>query len=297
MTTDPFGRRADVALEPEFLHDAIRRFLDEDIGPGDATTALVVSPDATAAASIVARAGCVVAGLPVAAAVFRHLDPSVTFAAVARDGAAVAAGSLLARLHGPARPILTGERLALNLLQRLSGIATVTRRYVDVVAGTGASVSDTRKTTPGLRAFEKYAVRMGGGRNHRFGLHDGILIKDNHVAVAGGIEQALRAALARRHSAMPVQLEVDSIEQLEVALDVGVAAVLLDNMTPETTAAAVRRIRAHPNGAACWIESSGGITLENIRAHAEAGVDTISVGALTHSAPSVDIALDFDAQM
>jgi nicotinate-nucleotide pyrophosphorylase (carboxylating) len=295
MTIDPFDQRPTVALDPDFIRTAIRRFLEEDIGPGDATTSRVVPPGANAAGTIVARERCVVAGLPLADAVFRELDPTVSVEHLAADGEAVEAGAPLARLRGPAAPILTGERLALNLLQRLSGVATMTRRYVDAVADTAASVSDTRKTTPGLRLFEKYAVRMGGGRNHRLGLHDGILIKDNHVAVAGGIEQALRAALAPPDTCGPVQIEVGSLEQLDAALAVGVDAILLDNLPPDTVAAAVARIRAHPKGASCWIEASGGITLANIRAYAQAGVDTISVGALTHSAPSVDIALDFDA--
>jgi nicotinate-nucleotide pyrophosphorylase (carboxylating) len=295
MTIDPFDQRPTVALDPDFVRTAIRRFLEEDIGPGDATTSRVVPPGANAAGTIVARERCVVAGLPLADAVFKELDPTVSVEHLAADGEAVEAGTALARLRGPAAPILTGERLALNLLQRLSGVATMTRRYVDQVAGTSASVSDTRKTTPGLRVFEKYAVRMGGGRNHRLGLHDGILIKDNHIAVAGGIEQALRAALARPDACGPVQIEVGSLEQLDAALAVGVDGVLLDNLPPETVAVAVARIRAHPSGASCWIEASGRITLANIRAYAQAGVDTISVGALTHSAPSVDIALDFDA--
>jgi len=295
MTIDPFDQRVTVALDPDFICTAVRRFLEEDVGPGDATTSRVVPPGANAAGTIVTRERCVVAGLPLADAVFRELDPTVSVELLAADGDAVGAGTALARLRGPAAPILTGERLGLNLLQRLSGVATMTRRYVDAVAGTRASVSDTRKTTPGLRMFEKYAVRMGGGRNHRLGLHDGILIKDNHIAVAGGIEQALRAALARPDTCGPVQIEVGSLEQLDAALAVGVDAILLDNLPPETVAVAVARIRAHPGGGSCWIEASGGITLANIRAYAEAGVDTISVGALTHSAPSVDIALDFDA--
>jgi nicotinate-nucleotide pyrophosphorylase (carboxylating) len=298
MSVDPFAGRPPLTLDPESTTAAIRQFLAEDVGTGDATTARLAPPDARAAGSIVARETCIVAGLPLAEAVFRELDPAVAFEAVARDGDAVAAGAALARLCGPAAPILTGERLALNLLQRLSGIATVTRLFVTAVAGTGATISDTRKTTPGLRLFEKYAVRMGGGRNHRFRLDDAVLIKDNHVAVAGGIERALELAKACEPgtSRVPVQLEVDSLEQLDAALDAGIDAVLLDNMPPETVAAAVARIRAHPAGAACWIEASGGITLPNVRAYGEAGVDTISVGALTHSAPSEDIALDFDAR-
>jgi nicotinate-nucleotide pyrophosphorylase (carboxylating) len=296
MTSDPYLRPdIDRSLDPEFVRQEIRRFLAEDVGRGDVTTARVVPSGRTAAGWIVARQACSLAGLPLARAVFRELDPDVTVRAEAGDGDRVPAGTRLARLDGLAAPLLAGERVALNLLQRLSGVATVTRRYADALAGTGASVSDTRKTTPGLRVFEKYAVRMGGGRNHRFGLFDAVLIKDNHVVAAGGIAAALRAAKASPVQGVPVQLEVDSIEQLDEALGVGLDAVLLDNMPPERVAAAVDRIRRHPHGAACWIEASGGITLDNVRAYGLAGVDTVSVGALTHSAPAVDIALDFDA--
>jgi nicotinate-nucleotide pyrophosphorylase (carboxylating) len=294
MTIDPY-RHSQPALDADVVRGEIRRFLAEDVGAGDITTARVVPPGATAGAWIVARQACCVAGLPFAQAVFEELDPRITFRPEVEDGACVPAASRLARLEGPAAPMLTGERLALNLLQRLSGVATATRRYADALAGTGASVSDTRKTTPGLRVFEKYAVRAGGGRNHRLGLFDAILIKDNHVAAAGGIGPALRAATAAPLHGRPVQLEVDSIEQLDEALAIGLDAVLLDNMSPDRVAAAVARIRQHARGGTCWIEASGGITLENVRAYGLAGADTVSVGALTHSAPSVDIALDFDA--
>jgi len=242
----------------------------------------------------VAREACVVAGSPIARAVFHAMDPSIEVVLQAADGDAVASGAVLIRVNGPAAPILTGERVALNLVQRLSGIATMTRRYVDAVRGTGASVSDTRKTTPGLRVFEKYAVHAGGGRNHRMGLFDAILIKDNHRAIAGGPAAAVTAARHTGGAGMPVQIEVDTLEELAQVLDLGVEAVLLDNMTPAQVAEAVRAARAHPRGRACWIEASGGITLATIRAYAEAGVDTISVGALTHSAPAVDIALDLE---
>jgi nicotinate-nucleotide pyrophosphorylase (carboxylating) len=279
-------------LDPAFVAAEVRRFLAEDVGAGDVTTDLVVPPGARAAALIVAREPCVVAGLDAAAAVYAALDPAVSFERLAADGDQVPAGAPIGRVEGPARPILTGERLALNLLQRLSGVATVTRRYVNAVAGTKASVSDTRKTTPGLRMLEKEAVRLGGGRNHRIGLYDGILVKDNHLVAAGGIRAAVAAARAGT-PALPVQVEVDSLAQLDEALDAGVDAVLLDNMPPARVAEAVARIRAHPGGGGCWIEASGGITFETVRAYAEAGVDTISVGALTHSAPAVDIGLDF----
>jgi len=285
----------DAGLDPAFVRAELRRFLAEDIGSGDITTAWTVPAGKTAGAWIVAREACVVAGLPVAAAVFTELDAGVVAEAWVDDGARVGRATRLMRLSGAAAPILSGERLALNLLQRLSGVATVTRRYVDAVAGTRASVSDTRKTTPGLRLFEKYAVRVGGGRNHRFGLYDAVLIKDNHVAAAGGVPAALQAVAARRAGDVVIQVEVDSLAQLTEALDAGARALLLDNMTPADTAVAVGAVRSRPHGDTVWIESSGGITLANIRAYAEAGVDTISVGALTHSAPSVDIALDFDS--
>jgi nicotinate-nucleotide pyrophosphorylase (carboxylating) len=291
MARDPFPRRGPALDAAELEHD-IRRFLREDVGSGDVTTASVVAPDTRASGMIVAREACTVAGIDIAGRVFAAVDPAIAYVAAVSDGSQVAAGAALASLDGPAAGILTGERLALNLLQRLSGIATVTRRYVAAIAGTAASVSDTRKTTPGLRALEKYAVHAGGGRNHRFGLYDAVLIKDNHLAAAGGMTPAIRGARAGLSPAMPVQVEVDTLEQLREALDLGVEAVLLDNMTPALVAQAVRLTRAHPRGGTCWLEASGGITLATIRAYAEAGVDTISVGALTHAAPSVDISLD-----
>jgi len=294
MAQDPFNLHAHARLDDAFVAREVRRFLAEDVGRGDVTTDRVVSRAARARGSMVAREACVVAGLQIARVVFHAVDPSIEVSLQAADGDAAASGTVLIRLEGPAAPILTGERVALNLLQRLSGIATITRRYVDAVRGTGASVSDTRKTTPGLRAFEKYAVRVGGGRNHRMGLSDAILIKDNHRAIAGGPAAAIAAARRTGGAGMPVQIEVDTLDELAQVLDLGVEAVLLDNMTPAKVADAVRTARAHPRGRACWIEASGGITLATIRAYAEAGVDTISVGALTHSAPAVDIALDLE---
>ena len=294
MTIDPFAPTAIGNLDPQVVRREVRRFLDEDVGHGDLTTERVVPAGATARGWIVTREPCVVAGLEIARAVFLELDVRLVVEAQVADGARVRARARLVRLHGRAAPILTGERLALNLLQRLSGVASLTRRYVDAIEGTGASVSDTRKTTPGLRLFEKYAVRVGGGRNHRMGLFDAILIKDNHLAVGGGLAHVLEAARAGNVASRPVQVEIESPAQVSEALAHGVDAVLLDNMAPEAVAEAVRLVRAHPRGRACWIEASGGITLANIRAYAEAGVDTISVGALTHSAPSVDIGLDLD---
>lgn len=293
MTPDPLGPAARLGLDPAFIRAQIARFLAEDVGGGDVTTATVVSASASGRGRIVAREACVVAGLDLAREVFAQLDARVAFSPRAADGEAVAAGSTLVELTGPAAPILTGERLALNVLQRLSGIATITRRYVDAIAGTGATVSDTRKTTPGLRLLEKYAVHAGGGRNHRIGLFDAILVKDNHIVAAGGLDAVLEA-LTLAHPGVPAQVEVDSLAQLGRVIGSGVRAVLLDNMEPAVVAEAVRLVRAAPDGARCWIEASGGVTIATIRAYAEAGVDTISVGALTHSAPSVDLAIDFD---
>lgn len=296
MTADPFRRSGVTDLDPEMIRREIQRFLHEDVGTGDVTTERLVPPESTGRGRIIAHQACVVAGVHLAQAVFLELDDTLIFESLVLEGAQVAAGTKLVSLDGRMAPILTGERLALNLLQHLSGVATATRRYVNAVAGTAVSVSDTRKTTPGLRLFEKYAVRMGGGRNHRMGLFDAVLIKDNHIVAAGGVARAIRAARDRAQSFVPIQVEIDTPDDLAVALDCGVDAVLLDNMTPEQVAASVATIRAHPRGAACWIEASGGITVQSIRAFAETGVDTISVGALTHSAPAVDIALDLESR-
>ena len=294
MTPDPLGPTAAPSLDLDAARLEVRRFLQEDVGPGDETTRRTIPPDLAGHGTIVAREAVVVAGLDLARLVFEEVEPRVRFSPLVAEGTLVDRGTPLVSLDGPIAGILTGERVALNLLQRLSGIATLTRRYVDAIAGTGATVSDTRKTTPGLRRFEKYAVRVGGGRNHRIGLFDAVLIKDNHVAACGGIAEAMAAVTSAQGPRIPVQIEVDSLTELSDALAAGATAVLLDNMAPSQIAAAVRIVRAHPNGAACWIEASGGITLRDIRAYAQAGVDTISVGALTHSSPSVDIALDLD---
>jgi nicotinate-nucleotide pyrophosphorylase (carboxylating) len=292
MAQDPFNVRRHAWLDAVCVEREVRRFLAEDVGRGDVTSERVVPRAARASAAMVARQACVVAGLPLARAVFLAVDPEIAVTDIASDGDGVAAGAVLARVEGPAGPILTAERVALNLVQRLSGIATLTRAYVDAIAGTGACVSDTRKTTPGLRVFEKYAVHVGGGRNHRCGLYDAILIKDNHRAIAGGAAAAVTAARQANGIVMPIQVEIDALADLPRVFELGVEAVLLDNMTPLQVAEAVKLARSHPRGRDCWVEASGGITLETIRAYAEAGVDTISVGALTHSAPAVDIALD-----
>jgi nicotinate-nucleotide pyrophosphorylase (carboxylating) len=279
-------------MDLDWLKSEIRRYLEEDIGSGDVTTARVVPKDAVTRGWLVARKDCVVAGIELARLVFSELDANIGFITVIPDGGFALADSRIACIEGTAAPMLTGERTALNLLQRLSGIATLTRRYVEAVAGTGAQILDTRKTTPGLRQLEKYAVRAGGGWNHRAGLYDAVLIKDNHIAIAGSAQEALRRA--KLGSGIPIQIEVDNLDQLRTVLELGVDAVLLDNMAPHQVAEAMRMIRSHPLGQACRTEASGGIALQNVRAYAEAGVDCISIGALTHSAPAADIALDFE---
>lgn len=269
----------------------MRRALDEDVGWGDVTTQALVPADVRAEGRFVLREPGVVAGLPVAAAVFAALAADVRWQPAVEDGAELAAGALLATVEGPAAAVLTGERVALNYLQRLSGIATLTARYTQALAGTKARLVDTRKTTPGQRLLEKYAVRRGGGSNHRFCLSDGVLIKDNHIAIlaAQGVpltEVVRRARAAAPHS-LRVEVEVDNLEQIEPALAGGADIILLDNMPPPVLAAAVQLISDR-----ALTEASGGITLDTIRACAEAGVDLISVGALTHSARALDIGLD-----
>lgn len=286
-------RSRDSAASLEFLAEPlIRAALLEDIGHGgDLTTEAIVSPERTASGRFVARRSGVIAGLPIAKRVFAQLDDRVELIASAGDGDRVDAGTLLAQVRGGARALLTGERTALNFLCRLSGIATATRELVDLVDGTHARVADTRKTTPGLRALEKYAVRCGGGSNHRFGLDDAVLIKDNHLALAGSIHAAVLAARARAGHMIKIEVEVDSLEQLREALEERIDAVLLDNMSPAQLGEAVRIV-----GRRVLTEASGGITRDNIAEVARSGVDLISVGALTHSAPALDIGLDVELQ-
>ena len=241
-------------------------------------------------AVIAARKSGVIAGLPLAEAAFRALDPNVTFDIRFHDGDACKPGDMIAKVSGNARALLTAERVALNYLGRLSGIATMTRQYVDAIRGTKARIVDTRKTTPGLRAFEKYAVRCGGGFNHRTGLFDAILIKDNHIVAAGGLSKAIEAARAASGHMVKLEVEVDTLEQLDEVLRHKVDAVLLDNMTPALLAKAVAKIAGK-----CLAEASGGVNLSTVRQIAETGVDLISAGALTHSAPVLDLGLDFQA--
>ena len=261
--------------------------LREDVGRGDRTTGLLVPSGHRCRAELLLEEPGVVCGAHVAAAVFATLDRRVEFRTTLEDGTYVdGAPAAVAELTGPAAAILTGERTALNLVGRLCGIATLTRRYVDEVAGTGVTILDTRKTTPGLRALEKYAVRCGGGANHRFGLDDAILVKENHLRIAGGIGAAV-GLLAGRTDGLTVEVEAETLEQVAEALACGVDRILLDNMTPEQVAEAVRLT----NGRAA-LEASGGITLETIRSFAETGVDFISVGALTHAARSLRVSLE-----
>jgi len=274
---------------PEALTEKIvARALEEDVGLGDVTTLAVVPPDQEARAEVIARRSGVVAGLPVMEIVFSSVDPDVQFEALVEDGTQVIGGEVVAQVVGEARSLLTAERTALNFLQRLSGIATLTTEYVGALAGTKAQILDTRKTTPGLRLLEKYAVEVGGGRNHRFGLFDGILIKDNHIAAAGGISAAVSRARASAHHLLKIEVEVTDLRELEEALSARADVVMLDNMSPQDVRRAVQTVAGR-----ALVEVSGGVTLETVRAYAESGADFISVGALTHSAPAVDFSLEF----
>lgn len=283
-------RRFDATLPPTLVSRAVEAALAEDLGlAGDLTTDATIPPDAMARGVIAARKPGVIAGLTVAEATFRTLDPAVTFEIVTPDGERIAPKGIAARVSGRARALLTAERVALNLMGRMSGIATLTRAYVDRIAGTRAHIIDTRKTTPGLRAFEKYAVRAGGGMNHRVGLFDAILIKDNHIVAAGGVAAAIEAARARAGHMVKIEVEVDTFDQLDEVLKHEVDAVLLDNMTPDQLREAVHRVAGR-----AITEASGGVTLDTVRAIADSGVDLISSGALTHSAPVLDLGLDFE---
>lgn len=270
-----------------------RAALEEDLGRGDVTSAATVPEDARARGRFVAKQELVVSGLEAARAVFHEAGGGeMGFSALAEEGERVAAGSVLAEVEGYARPMLAAERVALNLLMRLCGVATLTGRYAEAVSGTGARIADTRKTTPGLRRLEKAAVRAGGGTNHRFGLDDGVLIKDNHLALAGGVAEAVRRARANAPHLLKIEVEVESLEELREALDAGADAILLDNMTPEEVRRCAELARRRDPGV--LLEVSGGISLGNVRAYAEAGPDLISVGALTHSAPAADISLEIE---
>jgi nicotinate-nucleotide pyrophosphorylase (carboxylating) len=268
---------------------AVEAALEEDLGAaGDITTDATIPVNAKGEAAIVAREAGVIAGLDLAAQAFLFLDPDVKFSPLVSDGELVKQGAKIAKIAGKTRAILTAERTALNFLGHLSGVATLTSRFVEAVAGTGARIACTRKTTPGLRALEKYAIRMGGGVNHRFGLYDGVLIKDNHIAAAGGIGNALRALGSRAGHMVRIEVEVDNLDQLKEALRFPIDAVLLDNMDVPTLKRAVAMV-----GGRVTTEASGGVRLETVRKIAETGIDLISAGALTHSARRLDLSLEW----
>jgi len=266
----------------------VRTALEEDIGLGDITTEATVEQGVTARAQLVAKEDFVLAGLDVAARVFAALDPAVAFEKLKEDGERVARGEVLAWIRGEARVLLQGERVALNLLQRMCGIATLTSRFVDAVKGTSAVIVDTRKTVPGLRVLDKFAVRMGGGRNHRTSLYDGVLIKENHIAAAGGIAEAVARARRRISHVLKVEVETRNLDEVREALEAGAEAILLDNMDNAQLREAVALIAGR-----AVAEASGGVSLETVRDIAETGVDVISVGALTHSCRAADISMLF----
>lgn len=271
------------------LRRKIEEWLDEDVGFGDITTASTIPVTEQGIGILYAKEAGIIAGLPIAELVFEVIDPSLTFTSKVEEGAFVEKGQAIAKVSGSVQSILTGERLALNLLQRLSGIATRTRQFADEIKGTKARVVDTRKTTPGLRLVEKYAVRVGGGHNHRYALYDAVMIKDNHIKGAGGITQAVQAARAAIPHTMKIEVETESMAQVEEAVAAGADIIMLDNMPLEQMREAVSYIAGR-----AVVEASGGVSLETIRAIAETGVDVISVGALTHSVRALDISLDLN---
>jgi nicotinate-nucleotide pyrophosphorylase (carboxylating) len=280
------------SLVASAYHNLLRSFLAEDLGAGDITSDTVVSATQRARGEVIAKAPLVLAGIELFIEVFRLLDLTTEAEILCHDGEQLKPGQIPARLSGSARALLTGERVALNLLQRLSGVATLTRQFVRAVEGTSAEILDTRKTTPGLRALEKYAVLVGGGRNHRSNLGEAILIKENHIRLAGGVSEALRAAQAARDRAAWLEIEVTNLGELRAALAHGPDVILLDNMSPALVHDAVAQVRTQDPARKIRTEASGGITLANVREFAEAGVDWISVGALTHSAPAVDLSFE-----
>jgi nicotinate-nucleotide pyrophosphorylase (carboxylating) len=277
-----------VSHDLERVRRLVKNALDEDLGAGDATSEATVPESARARGVLLAKQELVLAGLDVARAVFEALEPALRFQAEGRDGDRFFPDTVIAAVEGRARPLLAAERVALNFLQRLSGVATLTRRFVDAVEGTSARIRDTRKTTPLLRFLEKHAVEAGGAVPHRGGLDAGILVKDNHVRLAGSVRQATRRAVAGARG-LAVEIEVDGLAQIEEAIEAGAQMILLDNFTPEDVREAVRQVRGRVP-----LEASGGIRLENVRDFAEAGVDYIAIGALTHSAPAADISLEIE---
>lgn len=272
----------------------VRGWLQEDVGSGDVTTAVTIPQGHESKAIIHAKQGGVIAGMPVARMVFEIVDPSLHFTPLVQDGQRVEKGTVIAEVEGSTHRILTGERLALNLLQRMSGIATRTRTFVEALGGLPTRLVDTRKTTPGHRMLEKYAVRTGGGANHRFGLYDAVMIKDNHIKGAGGITQAVSRARAAIPHTMTIEVETENLEQVNEALQAGADIIMLDNMAPALMKEAVQQIKqAAPH---VIVEASGNVSLETIRGIAESGVDVISVGRLTYSFESLDISLDLNAK-
>ena len=274
-------------IDPILIEELIGPFLREDIGFVDLTSTIMIDAATDGTFDVNAREDIVVAGLDVAGAVFRRCEPNCTYEARVKDGDHVKDGTTLARVSGKARGLLTAERTALNILQHLSGIATLTSKYVKEIGGTNATLIDTRKTTPGLRALEKHAVTCGGGRNHRLALDGGVLVKDNHIAVCGGLTAAIQRAKSQVPTLTKVQVECDNLDQVKEAFEAGAESLLLDNMSPDTMRQAVKIVQGR-----IMLEASGGITLETVRAKAESGVDLISTGKITQSAPSVDIGLD-----
>ena len=274
-------------IDPLLIEEQIGQILREDIGFGDLTSTIMIDEDTTGVFDVNAREEIVVAGMAVAAAIFKRCEPGCTFEPKVNDGDHITDGTTMARVSGKARGLLTAERSALNMLQHLSGIATLTSEYVKEIEGTGATLIDTRKTTPGLRALEKHAVTCGGGRNHRLALDGGVLVKDNHIAVCGGLTAAIQRAKSQVPTLTKVQVECDNLDQVKEAVEAGADSLLLDNMSPDTMREAAKIVDGR-----ITLEASGGITLETVRAKAESGVDLISTGRITQAAPSVDIGLD-----
>ena len=285
------------SLDASTYHNLLQNFLAEDLGAGDITTDTIVSTTQRARGELIAKAPLVLAGIDLFVEVFRILDATAQIEISRHDGEDLESGQIPASVKASARALLTGERVALNLLQRLSGVATLTRRFVREVAGTSAKILDTRKTTPGLRALEKYSVRVGGGHNHRKDLGEAILIKDNHIRLAGGVAAALVAAQPMKGRTAWIEIEVTNLDELRDALPLRPDVVLLDNMSPAQVHHAVEQTRAFDRKGKIRIEASGGITLANVRQFAEAGVDWISMGALTHSAPAVDLSFEIEPEV
>jgi nicotinate-nucleotide pyrophosphorylase (carboxylating) len=274
-----------------FVDRILEIALKEDIGSGDITTSSLIRKNHVSNSVMIAKGGCILAGLPFAERIFNLVDSGIKFKSLKKEGSRARSGAVIAEIKGKTECLLMAERTALNLVQRLSGIATLTGRYAAEVKGTGAKIVDTRKTAPGLRLFEKYAVRAGGGGNHRFGLFDGILIKDNHITAVGGIRKAVGLARKGAHHLVKIEVEVKNLQEVKEAMSAGTDIIMLDNMTPHRIKKAVDLIRSRKPD--ILIEASGNVNLENVRKIAETGVDLISVGAVTHSAPAADISMRF----